>query len=107
MLQPWLDRQGAAVYLAVANQGDRPSDAKTNTNPEALTAAMGKWAARLHGAGLSCKVLDAEEFKKPMHAGEIGLDHYVRLCCMVSACRGACKTSWCQEEVVDLINMRS
>jgi len=76
MLAPWLESKGLSaatqvlVYFAVAKLGDPPLDGKTDTNPEGLTAATGKWAeataARLHSAGLSCKVLDAEEFKKPM-----------------------------------------
>ncbi|XP_024385757.1 uncharacterized protein [Physcomitrium patens] len=76
MLEPWLESKGLGdatqvlVYFAVAKLGDPPLDGKTDTNPEGLTAATGKWAkataARLHSAGLSCKVLDAEEFKKPM-----------------------------------------
>lgn len=41
--------------------GDAPIDGKTDTNPEGLTAAVGKhaeaFAARLATADLSCKVL--------------------------------------------------
>ena len=76
MLEPWLESKGlrdatqVLVYFAVAKLGDPPLDGKTDTNPEGLTTATGKWAAatakRLYSAGLSCKVLDAEEFKKPM-----------------------------------------
>ena len=48
------------VYFAVAKLGDAPLDGVTDVNPEGLTAATGKWApavaARLHSAGLSCKV---------------------------------------------------
>lgn len=76
MLEPWLESKGLAqasqvlVYFAVAKLGDDPIDGKTDTNPEGLTAASGKWApavaARLHSAGLSCKVLDAKEFQKSL-----------------------------------------
>lgn len=48
------------VYFAVAKKGDPPTDGKTDVNPEGLTAAYGPHAAavaaRLHAAGLSCKV---------------------------------------------------
>ena len=48
------------MYFAVAKLGDAPIDGKTDTNPEGLTAAVGKhaeaFAARLAGADLSCKV---------------------------------------------------
>ena len=47
------------VYFAVAKKGETPTDGKTDVNPEGLTAACGPhaaaFAARLHGAGLSCK----------------------------------------------------
>jgi len=76
MLEPWLASKGLSaatqvlVYFAVAKLGEDPLDGKTDTNPEGLSAATGKWAAataaRLHSAGLSCQVLDGEEFKKPM-----------------------------------------
>ena len=74
MLQPWLDSKGLGdntqvlVYFAVAKKGEAPTDGKTDTNPEGLTAAYGKHAAavasRLHQAGLSCKVLDENEFRQ-------------------------------------------
>ncbi|KAI5062296.1 hypothetical protein GOP47_0022835 [Adiantum capillus-veneris] len=76
MLEPWLESKGipdasqVLVYFAVAKLGDPPIDGKTDTNPEGLTAASGKWApavaARLHSAGLSCRVLSSNEFQKPM-----------------------------------------
>lgn len=76
MLEPWLDSKGLVtatqvlVYFAVAKLGETPIDGKTDTNPEGLTAASGKWASaiatRLHLAGLSCKVLDKENFEKLM-----------------------------------------
>eukprot|EP00195_Chlamydomonas_chlamydogama_P007584 CAMPEP_0202907694 /NCGR_PEP_ID=MMETSP1392-20130828/43520_1 /ASSEMBLY_ACC=CAM_ASM_000868 /TAXON_ID=225041 /ORGANISM="Chlamydomonas chlamydogama, Strain SAG 11-48b" /LENGTH=263 /DNA_ID=CAMNT_0049596709 /DNA_START=187 /DNA_END=978 /DNA_ORIENTATION=- len=76
MLQPWLDARDLGentqvlVYFAVAKKGDKPTDGKTDVNPEGLTAAYGKHAAavaaRLHAGGLSCKVLDKVEFTKAM-----------------------------------------
>lgn len=76
MLDPWLASRGlenatqVLVYFAVAKLGDLPVDGVTDLNPEGLTAASGKWAeavaARLHAAGLSCKVLSREAFEKPM-----------------------------------------
>lgn len=76
MLQPWLDARKLGdntqvlVYFAVAKQGDKPIDGKTDVNPEGLTAATGKHAQavadRLESAGLSCKVLDRDEYKKSM-----------------------------------------
>lgn len=76
MLQPWLERNHLAnntqvlVYFAVAKKGDSPTDGKTDLNPEGLTAAWGQHAevvaARLHRGGLSCKVLNREEFQKAM-----------------------------------------
>ncbi|XP_050234657.1 uncharacterized protein LOC126682920 isoform X1 [Mercurialis annua] len=76
MLEPWLESKGLGVadqvlaYFAVAKLGEPPIDGKTDTNPDGLTAAYGKWAsalaARLHAGGLSCKVLDKEAFQKQM-----------------------------------------
>lgn len=76
MLQPWLDSRGLGdntqllVYFAVAKLGDVPTDGKTDVNPEGLTAAYGPHAetiaARLHGGGLSCKVLGRAEFTQAM-----------------------------------------
>ncbi|XP_075666852.1 uncharacterized protein LOC142636492 isoform X4 [Castanea sativa] len=66
MLEPWLNSKGLSdaeqvlAYFAVSKLGETPVDGKTDTNPEGLTAAYGKWApavaARLHAAALSCKV---------------------------------------------------
>ncbi len=66
MLQPWLDAVGLGdntqvlVYFAVAKKGEKPTDGKTDVNPEGLTAAHGPHAAAvaamLHSGGLSCKV---------------------------------------------------
>ncbi|CAI0420981.1 unnamed protein product [Linum tenue] len=67
MLEPWLESKGLGdsagqvlAYFAVAKLGESPTDGKTDTNPEGLTAAYGKWAPavaeRLLAGGLSCKV---------------------------------------------------
>lgn len=66
MLEPWFHSKGLGdpdqvlAYFAVSKLGEPPIDGKTDTNPEGLTAAYGKWAsevaARLHAGGLSCKV---------------------------------------------------
>eukprot|EP01018_Ginkgo_biloba_P007144 Gb_27951 [translate_table: standard] len=76
MLEPWLESKELVrasqvlVYFAVAKLGEAPTDGKTETNPEGLTAAFGKWASaiatRLNLAGLSCKVLDKGDFDKLM-----------------------------------------
>lgn len=66
MLEPWLESKGLSdadqvlAYFAVSKLGEPPIDGKTDTNPEGLTAAYGKWASavagRLQAGGLSCKV---------------------------------------------------
>jgi hypothetical protein len=66
MLEPWFQSKGLGdadqvlAYFAVSKLGEPPTDGKTDTNPEGLTAAYGKWAsavaARLNAGGLSCKV---------------------------------------------------
>jgi len=76
MLQPYLDSKGLGdatqvlVYFAVAKLGEEPTDGLTDTNPEGLTAANGKWAeaacARFNSVGLSCKVPEPEVFKAMM-----------------------------------------
>eukprot|EP00775_Hariotina_reticulata_P010117 gene10117-10275_t len=76
MLQPWLDSKNLGdntqvlVYFAVAKLGDKPTDGKTDVNPEGLTAAYGHHAeavaARLHAGGLSCKVLTKAAFTRAM-----------------------------------------
>ncbi|RWR91297.1 hypothetical protein CKAN_02044600 [Cinnamomum micranthum f. kanehirae] len=76
MLEPWFQSKGLGdadqvlAYFAVSKLGEAPIDGITDTNPEGLTAAFGKWAsavaARLHSGGLSCKVLDREAFVKQM-----------------------------------------
>lgn len=67
MLEPWLESKGlkegnqVLAYFAVSKLGESPIDGKTDTNPEGLTAAYGKWALavseRLQAGGLSCKVV--------------------------------------------------
>lgn len=66
MLEPWFETKGldnaeqVLAYFAVSKLGEPPIDGITDTNPEGLTAAYGKWApavaARLRAGGLSCKV---------------------------------------------------
>jgi hypothetical protein len=67
MLEPWLESKGlkdgnqVLAYFAVSKLGESPIDGKTDTNPEGLTAAYGKWSLavseRLQAGGLSCKVV--------------------------------------------------
>ncbi|KAK4267674.1 hypothetical protein QN277_024426 [Acacia crassicarpa] len=76
MLEPWFESKGlndagqVLAYFAVSKLGEAPIDGKTDTNPEGLTAAYGKWASavagRLLAGGLSCKVLEKEAFQKQM-----------------------------------------
>lgn len=66
MLEPWFHSNGLGdadqvlAYFAVSKLGEPPIDGITDTNPEGLTAAYGKWASavagRLRAGGLSCKV---------------------------------------------------
>lgn len=76
MLDPWYESKGlidanqVLAYFAISKLGEAPVDGITDTNPEGLTAAYGKWASavagRLNAAGLSCKVLEKEAFEKQM-----------------------------------------
>ncbi|KAG2268519.1 hypothetical protein Bca4012_070714 [Brassica carinata] len=76
MMEPWFESKGLGdadqvlAYFAVSKIGEPPLDGITDTNPEGLTAAYGKWAsdvaARLQSGGLSCKVLEKEAFEKQM-----------------------------------------
>ncbi|XP_073134406.1 uncharacterized protein [Henckelia pumila] len=76
MMEPWFESKGLGnadqvlAYFAVSKLGEPPIDGITDTNPEGLTAAYGKWAsavaARLKAGGLSCKVLDKDAFQKQM-----------------------------------------
>ena len=68
MMEPWFESKGLGdagqvlAYFAVSKLGEPPIDGITDTNPEGLTAAYGKWAsavaARLQAGGLTCKVND-------------------------------------------------
>ncbi|KAI8108034.1 hypothetical protein M9434_006065 [Picochlorum sp. BPE23] len=113
MLQPWLETKGLGentqvlVYFAVAKKGEAPTDGKTDTNPEGLTAAYGKHAdaiaSRLHAAGLSCKVLPKTEFQQSM------LEKLVWICSfmLIGAKHGGCTVGEVEsthtEEVSNLI----
>ncbi|KAF2619351.1 hypothetical protein F2Q68_00042294 [Brassica cretica] len=50
MMEPWFESKGLGdtgqvlAYFAVSKLGEPPVDGKTDTNPEGLTAAYGKWA---------------------------------------------------------------
>ena len=77
MLAPWLASQGLGdkatqvlMYMAVAKLGEEPTDGITDMAPEGLTSATGKWAnalaTRLARGGMSCHVVDAQEFEKRM-----------------------------------------
>ncbi|PIN17993.1 hypothetical protein CDL12_09340 [Handroanthus impetiginosus] len=76
MLEPWFQSKGLGdadqvlAYFAVSKLGEPPTDGITDTNPEGLTAAYGKWASavagRLQAGGLSCKVLEKDAFQKQM-----------------------------------------
>ncbi|KAI3671481.1 hypothetical protein L1987_87219 [Smallanthus sonchifolius] len=76
MLEPWFQTKGLSdpeqvlAYFAVSKLGEPPVDGITDTNPEGLTAAFGKWgsavADRLNAGGLSCKILEKEPFQKQM-----------------------------------------
>ena len=113
MLQPWLDAKGLGdntqvlVYFAVAKKSDPPLDGKTDVNPEGLTAAYGPHAAavaaRLHAAGLSCKVLDRPEFTKSMLEKLIWISSFM----LVGSRHGGCTVGEVEasyrDEVVQLI----
>ena len=94
MLDAFLAGNGLAdatqvlLYLAVAKLGEAPIDGITDTNPEGLTAAKGKWgeafAARLAGGRLTCRLLQGDEYTKAM------LEKHVWICSfmMVGALNG-------------------
>lgn len=113
MLQPWLDERGLGdntqvlVFFAVAKKGDPPTDGKTDTNPEGLTAATGPWAeafaSRLHVAGLSCKVLGKEEYKKAMLEKLIWICSFMLVGTRHSGCTVGEVESRYREEVGQLI----
>uniref|UniRef100_A0A061SA93 Uncharacterized protein n=1 Tax=Tetraselmis sp. GSL018 TaxID=582737 RepID=A0A061SA93_9CHLO len=112
MLQPWLDSTGLGsntqvlVYFAVAKLGDKPTDGKTDVNPEGLTAATGKHAQavadRLARGGLACKVLDRVAYQRAM------LEKLIWICAfMVVGARHGCTVgeveSQHRDEVGDVI----
>jgi len=84
MLGEFLEEQGlpdatqVLLYLAVAKLGEPPIDGITDTNPDGLTTAKGRWAeafrARLAGGGLTCHVKQGEEYTKAM------LEKHVWIC---------------------------
>jgi len=72
------DATQVLLYLAVAKLGEPPIDGITDTNPDGLTTANGRWAeafrARLAGGGLTCHVKQGEEYTKAM------LEKHVWIC---------------------------
>jgi len=104
MLGDFLDAKGLAdasqvlLYLAVAKLGESPIDGITDTNPDGLTAAKGKWAAtfaaRLQGGGLKCRLLDGDEYTKAM------LEKQVWICAfmMVGALHGGASVGTVEAE---------
>jgi len=76
MIEPLLRKFGlekaskANIYFAVPKIGAEPKDGKTDTDPDGLTAATGKWAfafqERITKADLSCKVLFERDFRRSM-----------------------------------------
>lgn len=114
MIEPWLQSHGLAsvtqvlVYFAIAKLGDTPMDGKTDVNPEGLTAASGKWAsvvaARLHSANLACKVLDSEEFQKPLLEKLIWISSFMLVGARHPGATVGDVEENHREEVVELIN---
>ena len=84
MLEAFLASKGLAsatqvlLYLAVSKMGEAPIDGITDTNPDGLTTAKGKWAgafaARVAKGGLTCRLLDGDEYAKAM------LEKHVWIC---------------------------
>jgi len=72
------DATQVLLYLAVAKLGEAPIDGITDTNPDGLTTAKGKWAetfaARLASGELTCRLLDGDEYTKAM------LEKHVWIC---------------------------
>ncbi|CAM9663480.1 unnamed protein product, partial [Hapterophycus canaliculatus] len=81
VLEPLLKKHGlekntqALVYFAVSKKGDAPIDGVTDTNPEGLTSACGKWAGefkeRLTKGGLSCHELPEDRYTARMYEKHI------------------------------------
>jgi len=71
------------VYMAVAKLGEKPTDGITDLNPEGLTAATGLWAdqvaARLRGAGLTCNVLNEDDFRASMFEKHMWISAFMLL----------------------------
>lgn len=113
MLQPWLETKGLGentqvlVYFAVAKKGEAPTDGKTDTNPEGLTAAYGKHAdtiaSRLHAAGLSCKVLPKTEFQQSMLEKLVWICSFMLIGAKHNGCTVGDVESKHTEEVSELI----
>lgn len=78
------------AYFAVAKQREKPTDGKTDLNPEGLTSITGKWgnavAERLHAADLSCHVLDAADYEVRMYEKLIWISSFM----VVGANNGGC-----------------
>jgi hypothetical protein len=77
------DSTKVLVYMAVAKLGEKPTDGITELNPEGLTAATGKWAeqvaARLRGAGLTCNVLNEDDFRASMFEKHMWISAFMLL----------------------------
>ena len=94
MMEEFLAQNGLSdatqvlLYLAVSKMGEAPIDGITDTNPEGLTTAKGKWAeafaARVTSGGLTCRLLEGDEYAKAM------LEKHVWICAfmMVGALHG-------------------
>eukprot|EP00878_Enallax_costatus_P020036 GHUV01021165.1.p1 GENE.GHUV01021165.1~~GHUV01021165.1.p1 ORF type:complete len:189 (+),score=56.09 GHUV01021165.1:1077-1643(+) len=113
MLQPWLDSRGLGdntqvlVYFAVAKLGEKPTDGKTDVNPEGLTAAYGRHAEavgqRLHAGGLSCQVLDRPAFTQAMLEKLIWISAYMLIGTKYKCTVGEVESQH-KDEVSQLIN---
>jgi len=96
VLQPWLEKMGLQncsqmlAYFAVARAGEKPTDGKTELNPEGLTSITGKWAEevaeRLHLSDLSCHVLNKEDYDVRMYEKLIWISSFM----IVGASNGGC-----------------
>jgi len=89
VLDGFLDRYGlsdntqALIYFAVAKKGDEPIDGKTETDPQGLTAACGRYAddlaARLRAGDLSCRLLDRTAFRSAMLEKHVWISAFMAL----------------------------
>ena len=95
------DASQVLVYLAVAKLGEKPTDGITDTNPEGLTSATGKWAsafkARLEKGGLTCHVREGDAYTRAM------LEKHVWICAfmMVGALHGGITVGQVESEHTD------